>query len=313
MSGTSDKELTFFQKVEWYLYHKFGAVSNFLWKNHVRNKRVEVTKARFLKKMGKPLNLDDPQDFNEKVEWLKLNTYYKNPVVTTCADKYRVRKYLEDKGFGYLLPKFIDGGFTDPKLLVKHWDEYPDSFVVKCNHGCAYNILIPNKADVDPNEVAAKIKKFIREDYWVQRCETQYMMIKKAILVEQYLGHKIKTYHFYCFHGEPKIVYVSTDGDDGKKDLYMDYFDMDWNWLEIIRTGHLQKKDIPKPQNYEKMVEIAKELSKDFPFVRVDLYNVDGKIYFSELTFIPTGGMMEVEDDSVLYEWGKWLKLPCEK
>ena len=132
----------------------------------------------------------------------------------------------------------------------------------------------------------------MHEDFWKIYCETQYKDVSKAILVEEFLADEIQTYKFYCFNGEPKIAYVSSNGENGEKDLYLDYFDENWNWLDITLTTHLHsKKPIPKPQNYDAMKNIARELSKGFPFVRVDLYNIDGVIKFSELTFVPTGGV----------------------
>lgn len=215
--------------------------------------------------------------------------YYNNPVVTQCVDKYRVRAYLEERGFANILPKLIIGGITDPEEIRIHWKDFPDSFVIKCNHGCGYNILVRDKSKVNVDKVVKQIAEWIKEDYWKYYCEPQYKNVKKCILVEQYLADDIQTYKFYCFNGNPKVLYVSENGPNGEKDLYLDYYDMEWNHLDLTLGDHLHAEKLTeKPKNLEEMVELARKLSEDFPFVRVDLYDVDGSVYFSELTFIPS-------------------------
>lgn len=255
------------------------------------------------------LNLKNPYGINQKLQYLKLKTYYNNPVITQCVDKYRVRDYIKKIGFEKILPNLI--GVYDSAYDVKNvWDKLPNQFVIKCNHGCGYNILVDNKMSVDIDDIINKLNKWMKEDYWKIYCEPQYKFVKKKIIIESYLGDDIQTYKFYCFNGVPKISYVSSNGENGEKDLYLDYYDIDWNWLPITLGSHLHSKEkIKKPINYEKMVELAKKLSNEFPFVRVDLYNIDGTIYFSELTFIPTGGMMKLNPKEVIYEWGDLLEL----
>lgn len=177
---------------------------------------------------------------------------------------------------------------------------------MKCNHGCAYNILVSDKNKYDVEQVVMTIDKWLHEDYWKVYSEPQYKNVSKRFIVEQYLADDIQTYKFYCFNGTPEVCYISTNGENGEKNLYLDYFDMDWNWLPISLDGHKHDKcPITKHTSFEQMKELAANLSKDFPFVRVDLYDVNGRIYFSELTFIPTGGNMKLTPVSVLKEWGR--------
>lgn len=269
-----------------------------------------TTRLMFLYNFKKPLNLKNPKDINEKLQYLKLKTYYNNPVITRCVDKSQVRGYLNEKGMSDLLPELYAGPFEKAEDILTVWDKLPQKFVVKCNHGCGYNILVTQKDAEDKNRIVSQLNTWLKEDFWKVYCEPQYKFIPKRIIIEEYLADNIKTYKFYCFNGVPKISYVCSSGEKGEKGLYLDYYDMNWVHQDISLAGHLHSKtDIPKPLNYDGMVELAKKLSADFPFVRVDLYNVDGKIYFSELTFIPTGGNMKLEPKSAAEEWGSWLKL----
>lgn len=255
-------------------------------------------------------NLRNPKDLNEKLQYLKLKTYYDNSIITQCVDKYRVRKYLEEKKMNRILPGLIEGGITKPERIHEIWENLPESFVIKCNHGCGYNILVPNKKEVCIDDIVNQLSAWMQEDYWKIYCEPQYKNVQKCILIEEYLGDDIQTYKFYCFNGEPRILYVSANGANGEKDLYLDYYDMSWKHLDITLKGHLHAPILSdKPENFNEMIKIAGELAKDFPFVRVDLYDVEGKIYFSELTFIPTGGNMELQPKDVLIQWGEWLTL----
>ena len=268
-----------------------------------------TTRIMYLYNFHKILNLKNPMDINDKLQYLKLKTYYNNPVVTRCVDKYLVRGYIEEQGLSNLLPEYIGGG-CEAQEIRRHWDEYPNKFVIKCNHGCGYNILVSDKNKFDVEQVMTTIDKWLHEDYWKIYCEPQYKNVPKRFIVEQYLADDIQTYKFYCFNGTPEVCYISTNGENGEKDLYLDYFDMDWNWLPISLDGHEHdKRPITKPTSFEQMKELAANLSKDFPFVRVDLYDVNGRIYFSELTFIPTGGNMKLTPVSVLKEWGDKLIL----
>ena len=274
---------------------------------------VSVTfcsKILYFYNFHKRLNLKNPINFNEKLQFLKLNTYYDNPIITQCVDKFLVREFLNDRGFSDIMPNLIGGGYSSVESLIKEWNNFPEKFVIKCNHGCNYNIIVDDKAHVNLNDLIHTLKKWLSEDYWKIYCETQYRFVPKRIIVEEHLGSNIFTYKFYCFNGIPKFSYVSSNGLNGEKDLYLDFFDINWNHLDITLDGHLHfPGKITKPDNYDSMLEIAEKISSEFPFVRVDLYNVNGKIYFSELTFIPTGGLLKIVPNSILDDWGKFLDL----
>lgn len=266
-----------------------------------------TSKLMFIYNFKKKLDLSNPQDFNEKLQYLKLKTYYNNPTITQCVDKYRVRSYLESIGMENLLPKLIAGPFYSAEKLRSIWDEL-GKCVIKCNHGCGYNILIGDKNSISLDKTIKTLNKWMNEDYWKFFCEPQYRFVRKAIIIEEYLDDNIETYKFYCFNGEPKVMYLSSNGENGEKDLYLDFYDMNMNWIDLTLLPHLHatKKAIP-PINYNKMVEIARVLSRPFPFVRIDLYNIEGKIYFSEFTFIPTGGNLKLVPAHYIDDWGRML------
>lgn len=200
------------------------------------------------------------------------------------------------------------GVYDSPKAI--EWKKLPSKFVIKCNHGCGYNIFVQNKKDLDTESTERLLQKWMKDDFWKEYCEVQYRFVEKKILIEEYLGDNVESYKFYCFNGQPKICYVSSMNETGIKDYYLDYFDMNWNKMPYQLHGHKNyPREIEKPNDFERMIEIAKEISGDFPFVRVDLYDIYGKKYMSELTFIPTGGFMRLESEGISEEWGKWLKL----
>ncbi|MBI6060429.1 ATP-grasp fold amidoligase family protein [Clostridium perfringens] len=264
-----------------------------------------LTKLLFYKNFKKRLNLRNPKDINEKIQYLKFNNYFNNEVITNCVDKYMVRKYLKKLDLDRLCPTLY--GVYDNVNQI-NWDILPEKFVIKCNHGSGMNIICLDKTKLDINETIKKLDFWMKTDFWKLYGEIHYKNINKKIIIEELLDENILTYKFYCFNGNVKISYVSLNGENGEKEKYLDYFDKDWNRLNITLGKHEHYPGIiEKPINYEEMIFLAEKLSKNFPFVRVDLYNLDGKIYFSELTFIPTGGMMQLKPEKTATEWGEWL------
>lgn len=253
---------------------------------------------------GEWIDKKNPQDINAKINLLKINDYYKNPAVTMCVDKYKVREYLAQKGYENLSAHVY--GIYD-SIEDIDWSKLPQAFAIKCNHGSGYNIIVKDKNLLDIEDAKKKIMSWMKENYWAMG-EVQYKYVRKKIIVEEYLGagEQLKTIKFYCFNGEPRVAYVSIG-----EEQYYDYYDMQFNHLPYTLFGHKHyPKKIEKPTTYDKMISIARDLSKDFPFVRVDLYDKEGAIYFSEFTFIPTAGYMKIEPREVLKQWGEWLKMP---
>lgn len=253
---------------------------------------------------GEWLDWKNPQDLTAKLNILRTTIYYKNPLITTCVDKYRIREYLNEKGLDFICPKLY--GVYDSEKEIE-WEIFPEQFVIKCNHGCGMNIIVKNKETLDIVKATRDLCHWLKINYW-DMGEVQYRFIKKKIIVEEYLGdgEDLKTIKFFCFNGVPKIAYLSM-----QEDHYIDYYDMNFNHLPYSLPGHeWYPHTLEKPTTWSKMIEIAKILSEDFSFVRVDLYDSNGRLYISELTFIPTGGYMKIDPPEVLKGWGKWLELP---
>lgn len=265
----------------------------------------------FLMRTHKWPNLKTPQSFNEKTTWLKLNDYNNNDLVSQCADKYAVRSFVEKRGCKEILNELY-GVYDDfDKIKI---DKLPKEYVLKCTHGCAYNIIVDENNPLDVIEARKKIRAWQKEKYGYATTELQYVKIKPRIVAEKYLcdkdGKMPLDYKFYCMNGEVKCVLVCSERDDK---LRLSYYDLDWNRLPYEKESWSSKKDIDKPKNLKKMIEYAAKLSKGFPFVRVDLYNDNGKIIFGELTFTPACSCAPYYSEEGEEQLGKMLELRNEK
>ena len=270
---------------------------------------VFATKMMYRHVFGQMPDLENPKTLNEKLQYLKFHDYYDNDTITACVDKYEVKNYLTKKGYEDIVVPLY--GVYDSADEID-FDALPEKFVIKTNHGSGTNFLCEDKSGIDKDKTRKLVNGWLKKDYWREFAEIQYKKVKKKVLIEKYLGTDIHTYKFYCFNGEPKVMYISSNGENGEYDKYYDYFDMDWNHLNMSLKGHENLPDyhvLKKPDTFDKMKQLAGELCKPFPFVRIDLYDINGKIYFSEYTFIPTGGFMKLTPDEVENEWGSWLDI----
>ncbi len=276
----------------------------------VRDKQLEVlsrvspekaTRRLYERVFNRKLHLDNPQYFCEKLHYLKLKQYYNNPLVTACVDKYEVKNYMRCMRKEELCAKLY-GVYERPEEI--NWKELPEQFVIKCTHGCGYNIICRNKKEFSIQKAKRQLKDWMREDYWVKYVETQYRFIKKRIIIEEYLGDNLTTYRFCCFHGEPKLIYVMEEGEK----ICIDYFDTDWKKLDYKWIGcNSNSMSIERPVGLDDMLNVAGMLSRGFPFVRIDLYNINGCVYLSEFTFLPAGGIMKFEKRSTARLLGSWI------
>jgi hypothetical protein len=261
---------------------------------------------------GKRLNIIDPKSFNEKLQWLKLND--RKPEYRIYVDKYAVRSYIaETIGEEYLIPLI---GVYD-KVEEIDWDSLPDKFVLKCTHGSGSNIICPDKNKLNIEEAKKKLKKWMNKNwYWFGR-EWPYRNVKPRILCEKYLvdesGKELIDYKFMCFNGEVKCIFVCSNR-NSPLGLNIDIYNVDWNLMPFGRPNSPRTGvKIPKPRNFNKMIEFAEKLAKDIPFIRVDFYEVDGHLYFGELTFYPTSGFGKFTPEYYDDILGSWLKLTIEK
>lgn len=260
--------------------------------------RVEILNAAYEERIGHKINWESPTLYTEKMQWEKL--YNNDPKKSLLADKYLVRDWVKEQiGEEYLIP------------LIGAWDrfddipfaELPRQFVLKTNHGSGTNIIVTDKTKVKRSEIGRKINDWMQMDFaYTTYFEMHYSQIPRKIIAEKYLETdlgELQDYKFLCFDGEPRFCWV----DLGRyKDHTRTVFDMNWEkqpWSQIYAT----KDNIPKPKNFEKMIELARTLCRGFAQVRVDFYNVDGQIYFGEMTFTNGSGMDKIipeEYDRVL-------------
>ena len=269
------------------------------------------TKVCYRVKFGKKLDLKNPQTFHEKLLWLKLRDYETNPLVRQCADKYRVREYVEQKGCGEILnPLFA--AYDDPEEI--RWDELPEKFALKWNFGCGLNVVCEDKNKLDREETVRKLKKWKNTKPYLSYSEMQYKNVKPVLLAEKYLsdgsGQFPLDYKFYCFNGKPYCVMLCV----GRGNAHMKYyfFDRDWNFLRINKSGMEAPEGftVPKPEGMDEAFRYAEILSAPFEFVRADFYIVDGKPVFGELTFTPAGAMDNNIPTSMDEDFGRRLTLP---
>lgn len=247
------------------------------------------------KRMGRKPDLDFPILLSEKLQYLKITEYYNNPLVRQCADKYAVREYVKELGCGEILNELYSV-YEDASQI--NWGGVPDSFVLKCNHGCGGNIICRDKSKLDTREAARKLDNWMHQEYGLEHVEYSYEGIPRKIICEKVIetedGQLPRDYKIFCSYGEPKLIYVISDRKEDTENL--DYFTPEWEWIPV-RNGVLTNAGttVKKPDNLQDLLKYASKLSEGFPIVRVDLYNEFGKVIFGELTFLPTGGCFKLD------------------
>lgn len=246
--------------------------------------------------------------YTEKLQYLRLYVYPKDDLVSKCAGRVGVREYVKEQGFDDLLIK-IYGVFD--KFEDIDFSKLPNQFVLKCSHGSAMNYICYDKNKINYDELKKKFNKWLKTNYGKKTLELHYSKIKPQIIIEELMleNNKLPTeYKIHVFNGKAKNLYVVTSR--GVDIRYNNYY-IDWTPFDGSQFNGWKKTDYPlkKPSNFDKMVEVADKLASKFPFVRVDLYNINGKIYFSEMTFTPAKGTLILDDDQCDFEMGKWLDI----
>lgn len=271
----------------------------------------KLSKLMFKMIMGYPLDLDNPRTFNEKVNWLKLRS--DTSLWTFCADKYMVREFIKERGLEDCLVKLY--GYWDNVDKID-FDSLPDKFILKSNNGCGTVMAVTDKSALDIEIEKEKLKEWLKMEIGYKYGEHHYIPIKPLIIAEELLENEDKSslidYKWFCFDGETKYAQVISNRKLGTHEYSIGVYDTEWNYYANLCAPKLSysNKTLEKPQQLEKMIEICSILSKGFPEVRVDLYEVNGKVYFGELTFTNAAGYdneMTREFDELL---GNCIKLP---
>ena len=260
--------------------------------------------------MGYPLNLKDPKTFNEKLQWLKLNYYGKKEA--HLVDKVKVKEYIDE---------ILGGGYTIPTIGV--WDSandvpfesLPNEYVLKCNHDSGSIHFHRKNAPINRAKAIKELNKVVKTNYYWTGRETPYRYVQPKVFAEQMLRcdamGDIRDYKFFCFNGEPKVFKIDFDRFDSHK---AHYYDIDGNLLPfgLRETYPSENIKLEIPKNLPEMVAIARKIANGLPFARVDLYNIDGKILFGEITLFPTSGFGRFTDDEWDNLMGGWLTLPAK-
>ena len=266
----------------------------------------------FRLKMGYKLNLKNPQTFNEKLQWLKL--YNRKPEYTRMVDKSEAKTVAENiLGKGYVIPTL---GVWD-KFEDIDFNSLPDSFVLKTTNGGGGGgiIICRDKSKLNLASAAEQLKSSLKASIYRNLKEWPYKNVKPRILAEKFMvdeSGELRDYKFYCFNGEPKVFLVASERFSRHR-TYFDYFDMEGNHLPLTQGGMNNPVTPALPSTFEEMKQVAKKLSHGLPHVRIDLYNVDGIVYFGEFTFFDSSGFERFTPEEWDNIFGGWLQLPTKK
>lgn len=271
-------------------------------------------KLLFRLRMGYRLNLDTPQTFSEKLQWLKL--YNRKPEYTQMVDKVGAKEYVASIiGEEYIIPTI---GVWD-KFDDIDFDKLPNQFVLKTTHGGGSTgvVICKNKSTFDIVAAKQKLNRSLKSDIYTLLREWPYKNVRRRIIAEKFLSDNthadLPDYKFYCFNGEPKYCQVIR----GRNELEtIDFYDMEWNHMPFVGLNPVAKNGntpVARPLHLDNMIAVCKKLAKDTPFSRIDLYVINNKEYFGEITFYPMSGLGEFRPKEWNVKLGEWIKLPNNK
>lgn len=275
----------------------------------------DYIKRLYKAKLGEYPDLDHPRTFNEKLQWLKLHDH--RPEYSLLVDKYTAKEYVSSIiGEEYIIPTL---GVWDQFEEID-FDTLPNQFVLKCTHDSGGLVICKDKAALDIGKAKKKIQKALRHRYYFEGREWPYKNVVPRIIAEKYMqdhsndsgdeSDGLTDYKFYCFNGEPKYLYVSR-GLDYHPTAEISFLNLDWSFAPFGRSDFKPFSELPKkPEKFNEMLDISRKLSNGIPFLRVDLYEVDGRVFFSELTFSPCSGMMPFSPKEYDLVLGNQLILP---
>lgn len=260
-------------------------------------------------RMGKKLNIKNPITYNEKIQWLKLND--RNPLYTKLVDKYEVKQYVSEK---------ISSNIIIPTLGVWNsvdeidFDSLPNQFVLKCTHDSGGLVICKDKSKLNIPETKKILNRCLKKNYYGQNREWPYKNVIPRIIAEKFIvdesGTELKDYKFFCFNGKPLFMFIATDR---PHDTRFDFYDMEFNHLPFTNGHENSEKNLTKPKSFNEMIQLAQEISKDFVHVRVDFYDVNGTVYFGEITFYHWSGMKPFVPEEWDYKFGEFIDLNIVK
>ena len=267
---------------------------------------LSYIKTTYKERFGREINLKDPQTYTEKLQWLKL--FYKNSDMPICSDKFAVREYLKERGYNYLLND-LQGVYENANDI--DFDSLPNRFAAKATHGSGWNLICKDKSTIDWAAWKKIINIWLKLDLSVFGREWNYRDIEPKIIIEKFIEHTpLNNYKFMCFNGEPLFYQINLDINEK---TYVDFYDSKWVKADFTYRGYSQSSlSIDKPTHFDEMIDLSRELSKPFPFVRVDFYNFNNRIVFGEMTFFPGGGLLPLIPIENNYDEkiGSLLELP---
>lgn len=265
-------------------------------------------KWKFKRLVGYPLDLNNPRTYNEKLQWLKLYDYH--PEYSMMVDKIEAKQYVASiLGQDFIIPTL---GIWD-NITDVNWNSLPNQFVIKVSSDSGGIVVCKDKKSLNIKEAIKQLSNNWGKNYYKFNKEYPYRSVKPRIIAEEFKedeSGELKDYKFFCFNGIPKFLFVASDRQNPTEETKFDFFDMNWNHLPVVNGHPNSLKVINKPTNFAEMIQVASKLSKGIPHVRVDLYNINGKIYFGELTFFHWSGMVPFEPVEWDYKFGELLSLP---
>lgn len=268
---------------------------------------IETTKkldSRF--RFGRKLDLGNPKTLSDKICWIELNT--DQTLAARCTDKYAVRSYVEEKGLGGILIPLVGGPWTNVSDI--DIDSLPDQFVLKATHGCEMNYICRDKSKLDRNDLLNKVSQWLKEDYPRACIEPHYKLVPHRIYAEAFVGGMDDTvdYKFHCINGEPRFCLTCSERESAGG-LKLNLFDLEWQPMEGLQGPMKNDKEVARPALLDGMLAVARTLAEGFDFVRVDLYEHEGRVYFGEMTFSPASGVLEYFTDDFVERWGDELHM----
>lgn len=294
-------EILGMKKEATFLYSKLreSYMKVFLLSDSAKEKYIQ---KKFKENVGYDIDFTkEPQTFNEKIQFRKL--YDHNPLYSICADKYRVREYVKERiGEEYLIPLFL---VTD-KLTEEQWDKLPDQFVAKANHNSGPVQIVKDKSKANKKEIIKELNNQLKLDYGILSMEKYYSDIPRKIIVEKFLTNSIKDFRFHTFKNKDNTLNIYVQITDSELEESIMYNALTWKKINVGNGYRIKAGEYEKPLNYDKMLEIVRTLSNNFEYVRVDLYNLSGKIYFGELTFCDCSGFGKFTDERWDYKFGSY-------